>query len=198
MKAADRDRPFIRQRDRHEALVARFDQHLKAYHRKHPDADEGELTAYTECLLATVPGLKEAFAYRGLRGEVTAVLIADRGDSLPLSGPSTERDADGERLWKQLDKWTLDDYRLNLAWYREPGAPPTRLAALVTYGATRWPRKDLACQSWPDISDLPSWQKLASYLYKTSGYSRDTRKHRTYQTASQQILLANSEAPNLG
>ena len=154
MKAADSEHPFIRRRDRHEALVARFDRRLKAYHRQHPDADEGELMAYAEFLLATVPGLQETVAYRGLRGEVTAALIADRGDSLPLSGPSTERDADGERLWKQLDQWTLDDYRLNLAWYREPGAPPTQLAALVTHGETRWPGVALSRGPWPDTGGL--------------------------------------------
>jgi hypothetical protein len=95
--------------------VALFDRQLEAYRRAHPRAGEAELTAHAESLLAAMPGLQEAFACRSLRGAVTVVLIADCGDGLPLSGPSAAWDADGERPWTQVDQWTLDDYRLNLA-----------------------------------------------------------------------------------
>jgi hypothetical protein len=164
VRDAHRDRPFVRQRGHHEALVARFDRQLEAYRRAHPRAGEAELMAHAESLLAAMPGLQEAFAYRGLRGAVTAVLIADCGDGLPLSGPSAAWDADGERPWTQVDQWTLDDYRLNLAWYREPGAPPTPLAALIAHGETRWPGVDLSRGPWPDTSDLPDREDLECHL----------------------------------
>ena len=72
--------------------------------------------------------------------------------------------ADGERLWRVPERWSVDDYRVTLAWYREPGAPAAQLAALIAYGETRWPGEGLTRLPWPDTSDLPSWQELADHL----------------------------------
>jgi hypothetical protein len=163
MKDADSDRQFLRQRDHQEQLVERFDRQLKAYVREHPDADEAEVMAYAELLAAAIPGVNEALGMREAVGVTIAALTADRGDGLPFAGPGTDQDA-GSQLWKELGQWTLDDYRLNLAWYREPGAPAAQLAALIAYGETRWPGEDLARQPWPDTSDLPSWRELAPHL----------------------------------
>jgi hypothetical protein len=148
----------------HEQLMERFRRGLRAYAREHRDADEAELRAYGELLETAIPGLREALRARCEEMAVIAALVSDRGDGLPAGGPSTGRGASGERSWKILDLWTLKDYRLNLAWYREPGGPATQLAALIAYGETRWPGEDFSRGPWPDTSDLPDWQDLAADL----------------------------------
>jgi hypothetical protein len=155
---------FWRQRRRHEQLLDRFDQRLAAYCREHPDASKTEVRAHAELLEAAMPGLTEAICYDGLYHRVRAALIHDRGDGLPFSGPSVERGDEGDRLWKHPEQWTVDDYRLTLAWYREPGAPAEQLAALIAYGETRWPGEDFSRGAWPDTSDLDAWEELAPYL----------------------------------
>jgi hypothetical protein len=155
---------FLRQRRRHEQVLDRFDQQLTAYCREHPDADVPEVRAYAELLEAAIPGVKEAIRASCLEAEIAAALVADRGDGLPVSGPSAERDDDGERVWKLPELWTVDDYCLTLAWYREPDAPAAQLAALIAYGESRWPGEDFSRGPWPDTSDLPAWEELARSL----------------------------------
>jgi len=155
---------FLRQQRRHEEMLDRFGQHLAAYCHEHPDASEVEVRAHAELLEAAMPGLTEAIRYGGLDHKITAALIHDRGDGLPGSGPSAERDDDGERFWKLPELWTVDDYRLTLAWYREPGAPAVQLAALIAYGEARWPGEDFSRGPWPDTSDLPAWEELTPSL----------------------------------
>jgi hypothetical protein len=156
---------FLRQTRRYEQLLDRFDQQLAAYCREHPDASEAEVRAYAEFLEAAMPGLTEAIRHAGLHHRLTTALIHDRGDGLPVSGPSAERnDDDGERFWKLPELWSVDDYRLTLAWYREPGAPAAQLAALIAYGESRWPGEDFSRGPWPDTSDLPAWEELAPSL----------------------------------
>ena len=83
---------------------------------------------------------------------------ADRGDGLPFAGPTEQEDVDGHLVWKQLDQWTLADFRLNLAWWhRRPGAKAARLAALIAHGEQRWPGEDLSRQPWPETHHLPAW-----------------------------------------
>jgi hypothetical protein len=155
---------FLRQQRHHEELLDRFDRQLEAYLREHPDADDHEAMAHAELLMAAMPGMEGAICASYLEGEVTAALIADRGDGLPVSGPSAERDDDGERFWKLPELWTVDDYRLTLAWYREPGAPVVQLATLIAYGESRWPGEDFSQGPWPDTSDLPAWEDLTPPL----------------------------------
>jgi len=128
---------FLRRMRRHEQVLDRFDQQLTAYCREHPDASEAEVRTHAELLFVAMPGLKEAVGVSQLEREIDLALVSDRGDGLPVSGPSAARDDDGERFWKLPELWTVDDYRLTLAWYREPGAPAAQLAALIAYGESR-------------------------------------------------------------
>jgi hypothetical protein len=155
---------FLREQRRHKEVLDRFDQHLAAYCREHPDASEAEVWAHAELLFVATPDLKEALGVSALEREIAIALVADRGDGLPVSGPSAEHDDDGERVWKRPEQWTVDDYRLTLAWYREPGAPAVQLAALIAYGENRWPGEDFSRGPWPDTSDLRAWEELSRYL----------------------------------
>jgi hypothetical protein len=135
-----------------------FNRRLQTYVADHPDCQEAELMAYAALLQAATPGLNDALGRHAFLDEITAAFTADRGDGLPLAGPTEAYDADGEPLWKTLDQWTLADFRLNLAWWhRRPGATAARLAALIAYGEHRWPGEDLSRQPWPETHHLPAW-----------------------------------------
>jgi len=139
-------------------VLETFNQRLQAYVADHPDRQEAELMAYAAMLQAATPGLKDALGWRAMQDDVLAALTSDRGDGLPTSGPTEADDEDGRNLWKTLDKWTLADFRLNLAWWhRRPGTKATRLAALIAYGEQRWPGEDLSRQPWPETHHLPAW-----------------------------------------
>jgi hypothetical protein len=164
MSNAESFREFVRQRAHQKQLVERFDRHFEVYCREHPDADAHEVRAHAELLIAAMPGLQQALVVSYLQREVIAAVVSDRGDGLPVSGPSAELDADGARIWKLPELWTLDDYRVTLAWFREPGAPAAQLATLIASGEARWPSVDVSRGPWPDTSDLPSWADLAPML----------------------------------
>jgi hypothetical protein len=139
-------------------LLETFTQRLHDYVAAHPDCSEAELMAYGAMLQAATPGLRDALGRRAFLDEVTAAFTADRGDGLPAAGPTEAYDEDGEILWKTLDKWTLADFRLNLAWWRRrPGVTATRLAALIAHGEQRWPGEDLSRPPWPETHHLPAW-----------------------------------------
>lgn len=139
-------------------VLETFDQRLQTYVAEHRDCQEGELLAYLEVLLAATPGLRDAFGRRAALTEVTVALIADRGDGLPFSGPTEEDNEDGEPFWTKPERWTLADFRLNLAWWhRRPAVPAARLAALIAYGELRWPGKDLSPVHGPETHHLPAW-----------------------------------------
>jgi hypothetical protein len=139
-------------------LLETFDQRLHAYVAEHPDGTEGPLMAYGALLQAATPGLTEALGRRAILDAITAALTADRGDGLPVSGPTATDDEDGDIQWTSIDQWTLADFRLNLAWWhRRPGAPAARLAALIAYGEQRWPGEALSRPPWPATDHLPPW-----------------------------------------
>jgi hypothetical protein len=143
--------------DDHEILDT-FDQRLHAYVAEHPGCQEAEVRAYADLLQSATSGLKDALGQRGAQAEVTAALTMDRGDGLPAAGPTEAFDEDGEVFWKAIDRWTLADFRLNLAWWhRRPGAPAARVAALIAYGEQRWPDEDLSRPPWPATDHLPAW-----------------------------------------
>jgi hypothetical protein len=154
---------FLRQQRRDAEVIDRFERHLDAYCREHPDADEAAVRAHAELLAAAIPGLWEALGMEALEHRINVALVADRGDGLPGGGPCARWD-DGERLWTSPEQWTLEDFRVTLAWYREPGAPAPQRAALLAYGERRWPGEDFSRGPWPDTSDLPAWEELARDL----------------------------------
>ena len=169
MQDADSYRQFLREADRHEQTLDRFYQRMEAWLREHPEAGRAEVIAQIRWLEVVTPGLTDAIRYESAEMAVTLALIRDRGDGLPCSGPSAEWHTDGDRFWRPPEEWTLDDYRLNLAWYREPGAPAAQLAALLAYGQARWPGEDFGGGPWPDTSDLPDWADLALSLNQEIG-----------------------------
>lgn len=154
---------FRRQLRRDAELIDRFERHLDAYCRAHPDAGEAAVRAHAELFMAAIPGLPEAIGREALGRRIEAASAHDRGDGLPVGGPCARWD-DGERCWTTPEQWTQEDFRVTLAWYREPGAPAAQLAALLAYGERRWPGEDFSRGPWPDTSDLRAWEDLAPYL----------------------------------
>lgn len=107
---------FLQQEERDRQLLERFDRHLQAYLREHPNADYQDLHDFSTVLESAMPGLREAIGRRALADQIQAALVADRGDGLPACGPSHEREADGERFWKTPERWSVEDFRVTLAW----------------------------------------------------------------------------------
>jgi hypothetical protein len=178
MQDANSNRQRLRQRDDYQPILERFNRRMEDYVREHPEAGQAEVVEQIKWLEVAMPGLTEAFSYQTAWWLLMALDVRSRGDGLPRRGPSTERDADGQRLWKPPDEWTLDDYHVTLAWFREPMAPAMQLTALIAYGERRWPGEDMARQPWPDTSDLPSWEDLAPYLIEEADIDADNAPDR--------------------
>jgi hypothetical protein len=143
--------------DDHERLET-FDQRIQTYLAEHPDCQEAELLAYGALLQAATPGLREAIRAEAIEARMLACMIHDDGHGWPFAGLSTRRGADGDRVILPIEEWSLDDWRLNWAWWQgRPGPRDPRLAGLIAYAEGRWAGVALLDGPWPDGIDLPPW-----------------------------------------
>jgi hypothetical protein len=151
--------------EQQEAILQRADHWIQGYLADHPAADTDELVRYLGLLEASLPGLKEARLQQQAEAITTALLLCGMGDDWPRMGPGAQPLPTGETTFVFREHWSLEDFRLNIAWWWHYPDPRHAVAQrLLAEAAQHWPDEDFTSPTWPDTSALPRWTDIAPHV----------------------------------